>query len=134
MTATTIDIENASAEDALRLLDSALKLKGADYIYPPEIQETWGECKYRDPDSGEPSCIVGHALHELGLLDQADEGIGAFVMLRDMGFSTIFASAMSVAQDSQDNYHTWGEAVSEARGWVESHAATHSPQGGFASE
>lgn len=85
-----------------------------DHVYPEQY------CQYQH--NGKPSCIVGQALHRLGVpvdtLAELDEGGGAVVaglpqMRPDLfevdSVSDLFA--LSDAQEAQDNLLPWGEAV-----------------------
>lgn len=60
----------ANASDALRGLRHAVDLKGRDYIYEaPDPDVPTCVYAWRDPDTHQlvPSCVVGHALHHLGV-------------------------------------------------------------------
>ena len=88
-----------------------------EYVYPEEV------CQYQH--GGKPSCIVGHALHRLGVpmgaleaLDDAQDGGGVPAhgipkefpdLVEADSESALFA--LSEAQEAQDNRLPWGEAV-----------------------
>jgi hypothetical protein len=109
---------------ALEALNAAVEEKGADYVY--EGEGTF--CAY--VASGEPSCIVGNALHRLGVsiptLVKMDKcAIGGSVItsrkvldvLEDSGFTLDgdVITLLSTAQTLQDDEVPWGEAVRAAR-------------------
>lgn len=89
-------------------------------LYDPE----WGEdpvsaCFYRDPNTNQPSCLIGRVLDKLGVEYQEQwENKPAFVVLdllvgarytEDIGLE----EAASRAQQYQDLGHTWGRALEE---------------------
>lgn len=127
MTVITLDM-------ALEALNAAVEEKGADYVY--EGEGTF--CAYVAFD--EPSCIVGNALHRLGVsiptLVKMDKcAIGGAVIsspkvldvLEDSGFILDDEAVMllSTAQVLQDDDVPWGDAVRAAReepmGWSVNH-------------
>ena len=88
-----------------------------DYVYSEE------PCQYQY--DGKPSCIVGHALHRLGVsiealeaLDAAQEGGGVpasglpsyLPILVEEGSRSALLSVCE-AQEAQDDGIPWGEAV-----------------------
>ena len=89
---------------------------GPDYVYPLASQ---ARCVYTV--DGEPSCLVGHALHRLGVsiadLETMDAaGFGA-IMVVDVPGATLVGDAREVfgqAQMAQDAGRTWGNALREA--------------------
>lgn len=112
-----------TADDALEALRTAVKGR-EDYVYP------WWEaggsraCKYvRD---GAPSCLVGHALHALGIpldtltvLDsyQNGSGVAAGTLPQHLPSGTLTVEAAGVfgaAQTAQDTGESWGEALASA--------------------
>lgn len=119
---------------ALEALNAAVEEKGDDYVY--EGEGTF--CAY--VASGEPSCIVGNALHRLGvsiptLVEMDRCAIGGAVIsspkvlevLEDSGFDLDYEAVMlfSTAQVLQDDEVPWGDAVRAAReeplGWSINH-------------
>jgi hypothetical protein len=84
---------------------------GPDHVYE---RGAGGACEYVRDD--QPSCLIGQALHRIGVdLDFLDEreGNGASDVMRDVrGFSTIVMFGADDAQGAQDNFYTWGEALS----------------------
>ena len=88
-----------------------------DYVYSEE------PCQYQH--DGKPSCIVGHALHRLGVpiealeaLDDAQEGGGVPasglpsylpILVEEGSRSALIA--LGEAQEAQDDGIPWGEAV-----------------------
>lgn len=109
---------------ALEALNAAVDEKGDDYVYQGE--GTF--CAYVASD--EPSCIVGNALHRLGVsiptLAKMDKcAIGGAVItsrkvlevLEDSGFTLDDDAVilLSTAQTLQDDNVPWGVAVRAAR-------------------
>ena len=112
-------------ESALAALRKQVELKGADYVYP------YDECFYQS--KGEPLCIVGCALVDLGVsvvtlikLDDdgaplAIDGDRALKKLTEEGISldpqalTLFM----IAQQAQDTQDSWGRAVERAIDYTE---------------
>lgn len=105
---------------ALEALNAAVDEKGDDYVYQGE--GTF--CAYVASD--EPSCIVGNALHRLGVsiptLVKMDKcAIGGAVItsrkvlevLEDSGFTLDDDAVilLSTAQTLQDDEVPWGKAV-----------------------
>jgi hypothetical protein len=93
---------------------------GAGYVYPEAT------CDYLY--DGAPSCIVGHVLARLDMLDQGvveDNDSAAWLG----GFTESALAALTVAQEIQDGcYHrdtgrvvraTWGEALAAAEAVAE---------------
>ena len=88
-----------------------------DYVYSEQ------PCQYQY--GGKPSCIVGHALHRLGVpietleaLDDAQEGGGVPACGIPQEFPDLLDAdseparrALGEAQEAQDNRLPWGEAV-----------------------
>lgn len=88
-----------------------------DYVYPEQY------CQYQH--GGKPSCIVGHALHRLGVpveslkfFDEKNSGGGVLAWGLPNEFPDLIEMdseaslfALSEAQEAQDNRVPWGEAV-----------------------
>lgn len=113
-------------DTALAALKAAVEEKGADYKYEPPLADDDGDdvCVY--VHNGAPSCLVGHALHSLGvslsdlsthgdrrlnnvhrlLIELADRGIAVSSAVTEHLFSTV--------QGAQDSGIPWGEALSTA--------------------
>lgn len=125
-----IDIDLAAAQ---RLVNEAIELKGADYIYPKQN----GSCKYvhfdgffeEDTDeyvttSQEPGCIVGYAMWIAGVpleelrRDNEDSAVGLASNLQHRGkvaFSAEAVDYLSMVQISQDKGATWGNSDERAK-------------------
>ena len=107
--------------DFTAAIEKAVADKGADYVYNPD--STRGECTYTE--DGEPSCIVGTALINLGFeaTPDWDDPIQRDVVLEDTTADTILpyffdipqnvVTAARKAQRVQDEGGTWGVALSE---------------------
>lgn len=128
--------ETINLPTALAALETAVQEKGADHIaksydyvgtsedgsplFVELSREDGGTCRYRDPkDETNPSCIVGNALWQWGLLDQAKpyEGSTADVVLMDLGIH-VTGDAIEVlkqAQNVQDEGRSWGDALMTAK-------------------
>lgn len=112
------------------LADLAAVVEGREeYVYLDEREEGSG-CVYFDDDFiGEPpSCIVGHVLarHGVTLTDLVNAEVeierhingSRVVLLTELGLLDISrkaAIALSEAQYAQDDGHTWGYALDQAR-------------------
>lgn len=99
----------------------ALQEKGWEYVYRPPIASGGVQsCLYRNPD-GSPSCLVGHVLHYHGVpLGSINEGSDASSVARKAGVvepgerGHLVMNALDVAQMTQDEGHSWAEAIEEA--------------------
>lgn len=104
----------------------AVAERGPDFVYPLG-EEGWtdgGEtCRYVRADVDEPACIIGMALHKVGVpLGQfedveglaADEAIKLLVNTSDK-----VKSAAADAQTRQDQGRTWGDALAAYEEGVE---------------
>ncbi len=88
-----------------------------DFVY----QKISGACKY--VRNGNPDCIIGHALWNVGLID-ADcpwDGYGVSSIsnvIRDVdwgkGLDSDEVGWLSIVQDSQDTGYSWREAIAKA--------------------
>lgn len=109
---------------ALEALNAAVDEKGSDYVY----KGVGSICTYAAFD--EPSCIVGNALHRLGVsiptlvkMDQCSFGGSVITspkvleVLEDSGFALDddAVTLLSAAQSLQDDNVPWGVAVRAAR-------------------
>ena len=98
--------------------------KNPDFVYERPDPNGW--CRY--VYDGKPSCIVGHALANLGVeleflqhLDTAiDGGVGALEALQTYDEFEIddnqAADLISLVQNLQDSGVPWGQAVEQAEG------------------
>lgn len=110
---------------AEELLSAAVGRMGMHYIDPNA--EGGHRCNYASSDGEEPSCGVGHVLHDFGwemsvlvLMDE-DSGVPAsnldeFSLLHELMLVTPSAATfLHHFQRKQDNGHTWGSALKYAR-------------------
>lgn len=101
-----------------------------DYVYPKvrvnPADTTAQSCAYFDPQTHEPSCIVGHVMaaigitrHDLAVHENVDMTI--FTLARERHLEMDFAakSLLMRAQGSQDDGVTWGQAVDDAIAFTE---------------
>ena len=89
------------------------------FVYVPERDRETGRysaCTYIR--NGRPSCIVGHALFDAGLIDTSLEKTASnsipFYALADeleLGISTDELKWLGGVQKFQDNHRAWGQAV-----------------------
>lgn len=119
-----------TAEGAIGLLRMVVFEKGADFRYQ-KVASPNGYPWCVNFHEGQPSCIVGHVLANLGL---TGEDAGRWRVAGDVGVSETFgrldgtefgwtadtdaADILTIAQSQQDNGMTWGEALSAAEGLV----------------
>jgi hypothetical protein len=125
-------VKHLTYEDAVLGLKKALAVKGEDYVYerpkfPLNDGLTIEACAYFTAE-GQPSCIVGHVMADLGHtindLDQIassydgtfNTGATASTAMDYLGYELDEKTRclLSVAQDYQDSGHRWGEAVEVA--------------------
>lgn len=135
----TVTIE-INAARALNLLEDAVAERGEEYKYDhaaaKERRSTGDWPQYGGPSCfywhGESvGCIAGLALSKAGVPDETLDGMDHAVLndeatgtsiaslrnwleKRGIVLSDAAVSIMRVAQESQDNSNTWGEALSEA--------------------
>lgn len=100
-------------DQTIELLQRAVIEKGDGYIYPKRDVEG-PTCVYKEDAT--PSCIVGHVLSYIGLLDEAIDGMGP-VGLQPWRrqFTDNALWALGRAQSLQDKGETWGEALIAAK-------------------
>jgi hypothetical protein len=115
MASSTIKVRNLkkieNANEALRILRRVAKGK---------TQHQVGTFRYMVNDR--PSCLVGHALKELGVsrevLRRADNGKlprPAEQLCQRIGLPESVAYVFGQAQNAQDNGLKWGKAIREAK-------------------
>lgn len=102
-------------------LQAAVDEKGADYVYPRGKRgwtNVWGMCRYAV--NGKPACIIGDALHRMGVpistlkeFDANEEGVDAATALEESGLNPTAAEKRGVnaAQSRQDSGASWGESI-----------------------
>jgi hypothetical protein len=107
-------------EEALSLLERAVKERGEDYVY----HRAYGACWYFL--HGQPSCGVGLVLSWLGVKpEQAREKAGATITLADLRNKRILDASPSATalllrfQYWQDQGRPWGTALASARAYCE---------------
>ena len=144
MTNTLIDLEEAKA-----LLDHQVAVKGADYITLDHVAAVEGAdyitlnlCTYfkvaatdthENPQLlNEPSCIVGHVFHALGvsglkfnpelngtvvsgLLDRPTDHSNYLLEEFGLDFTKEAVELLRIAQVEQDQRSPWGDAVQTAK-------------------
>lgn len=88
-----------------------------DYQY----RMTNGECLYRDPETFEPSCLVGHFLDRSGVAElrteefERWEGVGAPVVVSQfLEVDDHTCTLLSLVQEYQDEGLPWGDSLSQA--------------------
>lgn len=126
-----------SMETVNPVLDELLKEFGEDYVYPA-LRNGYRDCAYAKDN--QPSCLVGHVLHRLGvpvedlnfLDNQRDSQLSTLagsdkywdeyedapvlaLALIGVAWEDDAISLLSVAQTYQDVGETWGTAVAQAR-------------------
>jgi hypothetical protein len=116
-------MKHITTEDALRALEEAVAEKGEDYVYP--LSNTAADlCAYtefNDRDELVPSCLVGNALHRLGVpleaMAQFNTGHGPKSLAEELGLDGDRAAwlAFRDAQAIQDDGGTWGAALAKAK-------------------
>lgn len=102
------------ANTVLSLMNAAVDEKGVDYIYTQEFEV----CQNFDPGTGDPKCIVGHILYDLGVTSddcRDGGGVGHTVntLRRTRPELTLTLGAvmvMQAAQTAQDSGVAWGQA------------------------
>lgn len=112
-------------------LEALVNEKGENFIYEQQVDPESGRAKCVYVHDGEPSCIVGRVLANLGVpLDRlalADAGPGTSAdmllnQLRDEDVITIpdgVQLALQEAQSRQDYRQSWGTAVRSAKNIME---------------
>lgn len=118
-----------SVEEALRLLKAQVEKRGKEYVYKSPVG---GSCVYFDPASGEPSCIVGCVLADLGVTYADITGPGpGFSDGNKVPIGRLWADGIIQAPDEvvtvlrtvqyeQDMGSRWGAAVAVAAAKAES--------------
>lgn len=92
-----------------------------DFIYPRDISGGVKSCVYIK--DGCPSCIIGHALWNIGLIDAKFKGdhmalsdIGHVILQYGWGIETGEIEWLHKVQQYQDQLNPWGQAVRYADG------------------
>lgn len=113
---------------ALDGLEKAVEKRGADFNYV----NTYGYCVYSEIATGEPRCLVGQVLSDLGVdmeffqFQQRNEQVITTIVgdLLDNEVCGIDSKALDIlraAQRAQDEGETWGTALDTARQVAERH-------------
>ena len=112
-------------EETIAMARKAVEERGEDWVYPKEGQEwrfegpgdDWnGACRYAladDSDEPKPACIVGHVLHQVGVLEDFADSQRSSAAL-DIPFTREAAHFLNLAQIDQDSGYSWGESVRHA--------------------
>jgi hypothetical protein len=120
--AATIELDLGTA---LKLLDSALARRGADFVYQPvwvaEFRD-FGNPSCRYARDGVPDGIVGHVLADAGV-SPADLEALRDDCIRDLyrtgrlpiGLTLGACAVLHAAQRAQDRGRPWAEAVADAQ-------------------
>jgi hypothetical protein len=113
-------MKHITTADALRALEEAVAEKGEDYAYTgfDEEDPRFACCLY--VYGGQPSCIVGNALHRLGIpLDAFEPYEGKeiidVVARVNWPIEVDAVDVLAVAQGEQDAGRPWGKALAKAR-------------------
>ena len=110
--------------DVKSVFEAIIEEHGADYVYS---EPSGGSCAYVGCVEGEdprPSCIVGHLLCRLGLIEPSKligtldntKPIGYFLDVMDLArlFTPDARELMRLVQIHQDQGDPWGKALSRA--------------------
>lgn len=97
--------------------------KSPEYVYEPVGE--WHKCLYAN--QGQPSCLIGHALHHLGFsieeLEAFDMQEGPFAFDIGVWEDDKTEKLASLVQLEQDKRMPWGEAlengIDEVESWEE---------------
>lgn len=118
-------MEQIDARRALELLTDIVDQYGEDTVYEkvPLLGDQGTGCRYEY--EGQPSCMVGIALHRAGaslaFLNGLDKiGAPADRLKPEKGVEIQAARVFQAAQECQDTGKTWGQALHEARTRYES--------------
>lgn len=99
-------------DEAIRLLRKEVANKGEDFVYERS------DCVYVDHVTGQPSCIVGHALADAGVDMSTFYGAANIRGILDHSFRDLLDYEASLvfgaAQIAQDEHVPWGKALAEA--------------------
>lgn len=126
-------------------LERIVQEKGADYVYNHVVGlDEFGvvtECFYVDPETGEPSCLIGHVFASLipplfEELRRHEETWGysrAVEGLYETSSGRLIqeylppeaVEGLALAQAAQDAGQSWGVALRRFSAGVESYRATH---------
>lgn len=107
--------ETLTAERALQLLRE-VAAERPNYVYQSPVEAS---CVYIDPQTHEPSCLIGHVLiragwtvKELETVNRTDIG----TLLERSGFdpNENVVRILSEAQERQDGENTWARALAYA--------------------
>lgn len=106
-----MQISEMTFENVTPVIEQIVKDAGEDFVFP-------GQCRYFN-DYDVPQCLVGHVFHRMGV--EYPERVGKFESLtnyfsvdhlfNDLGGDPDLGRALKMAQVTQDNRKTWGEAL-----------------------
>lgn len=113
-------------ETAMQALRDVVAEVGPDYTYPDsERDDLYHACRY--VADGKASCIVGRALHKMGVPLEVlaeHELSSAEMVIRELiddgvieSNESEWATQYAFAQIAQDQRKTWGKALQEAEGF-----------------
>ena len=106
-------------------MERAVEKRGAEWRYPtttnapPGFYIAWGECPTYSDYLGNPTCLIGAALHELQVtLPRPDTSPSAMSLLMPMMDAKV-ALAARCAQVHQDRRNPWGKCLAVYRAALE---------------
>jgi hypothetical protein len=110
-------------ETALDALEKAVADRGEEYVYPRQGTDTNSSCLYWHKNEQAPGCLVGLALHQLGVSAEVLESFGpagirmlapSLPHLSGVEMSPAALELMSKVQCYQDQGMPWGSALDRA--------------------
>lgn len=109
-------------DTALTLLEKAVADMGGEYVYPKSgTDDPQVDCAYFDAMTGQPDCILGHALSYLGIgfsdVENFNEGHAISVLVNNgvVNLDDKAERLWQTAQSVQDKGATWESALAQAR-------------------
>lgn len=110
-------------DTVLNALEKAVADRGAGYVYLPRVHGTGTSCLYWHKDEEAPGCLVGTALHHLGLSGEVLDDFGPVnfnSLLKYPHFQNHLtvdpdaARLLATVQIYQDRQVPWGRALKQA--------------------
>lgn len=128
------NIQIDTVEQALALLEAAVRYKGADHVEPQYerdyggdgdgtvtdiVTETYGTCRYVGP-GGKPGCIIGTALILAGvdkdvLASREGQAVDSLIQSGVIVAGKGVRAVLTMAQTIQDSRRPWSEALRVAK-------------------